>query len=262
MGKNKIKAYGYAMNYSLEKEIYLFTKWYRKCIVETDLACNEYYKDIDNVFSTITKIVTLLLNSNESNLYLVLGKLSEEEMEIFKNPSMASRHYLNEEAIKVDFKDKKVLSDYITLNYEGKIVRTNVPKYKDLNIRDIMGDLSRKDYIKFDGLIAGYELKRELKNLLFNIIAYCLIIMENEKCAHKALDFSITHSLDIDIPVVYGIKLDDENLREFINKYLDHGGDEELLCFTNYCNDNEIKPLAYTKLKCIIDYIDRKEVSL
>lgn len=258
-----LKIYGYSINYSLEKELKKFISWYQEYILDTNLACNEYYESIDNLLEFISKFSGYILSVGNANDFELFYKLvDEKEVEILKKPSLKGKYYLNDKVITYDFLNKKITNDYIVLTNDGLIKSSSLKRIVGKKI-DELGDkdVSKYDLLKFNKMVGEYNLKNDLIDYLLTIVLYCLIDYEKENCAHLALDYAIAFKRDIDIPVTYGINLNDPNLISFINKYLNAGGNEDIMCFYNYQKrKNNFAPLAYTKLRCIIEYSKEKEV--
>lgn len=108
------------------------------------------------------------------------------------------------------------------------------------------------------------DIKKEIKEMnnyrvfkegLLNCVMYRLIERGgNIYGARRAFIFAKEFNRNIDIPMRYGACLYYPGIKEFVNMYLESGGNDDLICFTNYdMREHKIDPLGTIKVKRILE---------
>lgn len=172
------------------------------------------------------------------NFDAFLVTLSEEEKELFKVPSYKEKVYLD--------RNRRWL---LTVSPEGIVLDTSeisvgkksLDKFfigKHLNqvkqVADAQG-VSLEDDSEIDATLKEYEKRAYFYEELLNSIMYRIIERGGTiNGAKRAFLFAKEFNRNIDVPMRYGVDINDPNLREFINLYLFNGGSIRLMCYTNY----------------------------
>lgn len=166
---------------------------------------------------------------------------------------------------------------YIYLSYEGYITGTEgIQKYTKnvLNDKDLIGlhitDLPSIFIQNNIDLISNNSINNTIDNVnksiyfkqeLLNSVLYCILERGNKSFGpRRGLLFAKEFNLDIDIPMIYGIDLTDNNLIYLIDEYLSLGGHKDLKCYVNYYSkfDNDI--INVTNIKNLINKNEKKLV--
>lgn len=83
--------------------------------------------------------------------------------------------------------------------------------------------------------VKKFDSRVYLKNELFDCIMYRIIERGGNRFGpRRAYVFAQEFGRDIDIPLRYGIDMNDPGLENFISEYLIAGGREDLICLKNY----------------------------
>lgn len=160
---------------------------------------DEYIINSDKIYMDFTLTEDGVIKANEINLRLEKG---------------------------VGFEEKSVLEDYDGLTIEQAIMLLN--KSKLTAAEKILIEI-KNDYI--------YNTEI-LKNLFNGIMYYIMYSSKTVESAKKALllasDFNNSFSLDIEIPLLYGISYNDKKAFSLIKFYENMGGRLNALCIPNY----------------------------
>lgn len=151
----------------------------------------------------------------------------------------------------IGFEEKSVLEDYDGLTLEQAIMLLNKSKLTaaEKTLIEI-----KNDYIYNNEI---------LKNLFNGIMYYIMYSTKTVESAKKALllasDFKNSFSLNIEIPLLYGISYIDKKSLDFIKFYENIGGRLNALCIPNYFentnkSDKKISKNSYPIHTYIQDY--------
>lgn len=191
------------------------------------------------------------------NFDAFLATLSKEENELLRSPSYREKIYLD--------RNRRWL---LTVSPEGMILDTSeislgkesLDKFflgKHLSevkhIADEQG-ISLEDDSEVDAAIEEYEKNVYFYEELLNSIMYRIIERGGTRNgAKRAFLFAKEFNRNIDIPMRYGVDIEDPLLREFINVYLLNGGSNRLICYTNY--ESRLTKKAQLRFGCLADIL-------
>ena len=127
---------------------------------------------------------------------------------------------------------------------KGKITEEQV-LYK--NIKDVYAMLQEEqielpEICEVEKEIRRFDERVAFREELLNCVMYRIIERGGNRIGpRRGFLFAEEFNRNIDIPVMYGIDTSDPKLRDFINVYINAGGNPDLECFINYHsreNDN------------------------
>ncbi len=256
--KEDIKQENYTVNnYSIDKKVDLFMRWYYKNFVKNCYTNTCQYLKLREMLNTIEKMAVwyelrypdnaiyekFLGNSDESpwekelSPKAFLNTLTWEEKKILLKPRYSKVVYVNGR-------------NHLHLTTKGRVSETEIIKkfenrqleYYDFNgwhVSEVLDYLNSINYpIKKNDIyeeMQNYKLQSELKESFLDIVMYRIIDRGGVRYAPKrAFLFAKEFNRDIDIPMTYGVERNDPNLISFINEYIKAGGHKDLMCILCY----------------------------
>ncbi|MBR1376986.1 MAG: hypothetical protein IJ565_04150 [Bacilli bacterium] len=207
---------------------------------EIDRMYEPYVKDgknINKVMFQNNPYIKELLDGNDDvnaldwndfyNKDVFINSLSWKELYHLKKP---------EYPVSVQLDSKNEIS--FLLNKDGTVAKANGlddDKIKGMHIKDVLEVLKSKNLISMhnnlEKIIKDYEDRDYLSNEILNAAMHR--IMErggNVIGSRRGLLFAKEFGLDVNVPMEYGIDLNNPNLKEFINECIKSGGDINLVC--------------------------------
>ena len=179
------------------------------------------------------------------NTSAFIRSLSSAEKRLMMRPRYIDKVYI----------DRKQGTPFFELSKNGNVVSSvNIKSFsQDLEDGEIVGkniadvvklfkekSLELPDDNELEKAIVDYSDWVKQKREMLNCVMYRIIERgRNVVGPRRALLFAKEFNLNVDIPMIYGIDLDDADLRYFINDYLKLGGDKNLECYKNYFNLGE-----------------------
>lgn len=163
--------------------------------------------------------------------------------------------YVKEEIRKISiFTD--MISELIRRIYDDSKLFVMFEK-NELFFKEDLFDIKKYINMKINKLVCRNlfinETQRlEMKNILFDIILYKILNDKNTKTpSQRAILFAKEFDKNIDIPFYYGINTIDGGDFEFINVYLNNGGNANKHFCLNYFSKDNIEIVS------IKDYLDK-----
>lgn len=236
----------------LDDKVDSFINWYKENIANN-------YTEVSNLRNFIEKFAVLYelkypdykLLSNKLNISNIINieNLSTNEIKYFQKPIYPKIvRYNNKDAHYSFYLDE---AGYVKAsNYRGhKEFYINPEEFENKHIKEIKTLLEEKFKLtKNDEIvkvIEEYDTKLYIINELLNAVMYRIIERGNiDVCAKRAFLFAKEYERDIDVPISYGIDINNLDM-DLINEYLDMGGSIDLPCYTGYKN----RTSKYEKLK-------------
>lgn len=139
--------------------------------------------------------------------------------------------------------DKQFGVGHLHLNSDGIVEMDEFSyngKEEGKHIKEVVED-ALKDGIKFPSdseileVLENANNKDKLIDEMLNAVMYRILERGgNRTGAHRAYLFAKEFNRNLDIPLMYGVDTSDPGLREFINRYLNDGGNPDLVCYLNY----------------------------
>lgn len=235
------------------------------------LTNNPYLKEIESELGMLT-------NSNNKveafdyidwdkfyNTKVFINSLPIEEKQYLNKPRYSNLVYLEDN----NSPHFHLSANGIVTEVEGLITYTNKVSNKDLigkHVKDVLEILNREipTLPQSNGLtkaINAYEIKKEFKERLLDSIMYRIIERGGNRIGpRRGFLFAKEFKRNIDIPMAYGIDTSDPGLDKFIEKYLESGGRENVLCYPNYFSRKS--DLSTLKIKELNEFIREDEMSI
>jgi len=217
------------------------------------LPCtNQELTNINQEMFVNNQYIRDILDENNEIKYLDWNDFYNEEVFV-KSLSSSERKFLN----KPKYKDTVWIDRYFKIAYlhleedgivevaEGMLSLPGNGKFDDSyfhgkHIKEVVSLLKENNiYLpinnELEEAILRYENHVYFYQELLNCVMYRIIERGKKRfCSRRAYLFAKEFGCNKDIPIKYGVDLDDPGLREFINLYLKDGGNVDLECFTNY----------------------------
>lgn len=171
---------------------------------------------------------------NASNFDTFLKLLSEDEKYFFRKYRYPEIVYFN----------LKIGCGHLHL-YEDGIVEIDEFSYKGCkgegkHIKEVVENAiaSGIDFPTDSEMLKVIEKDKNKDKLIdevLNVVMYRLIERGGSIMGpRRAYLFAKEFKRNLDIPIMYGIDTSDSHLREFVNKYLNDGGNPDLVCYMDY----------------------------
>lgn len=198
------------------------------------------------------------------NFGAFLATLSDEEKELFKVPSYKEKVYLDRnrrwlltvspEGIVLDASEITLGTRTLDSFFIGKHL-SQVKQVANAH------KISLEDDSEVDVELKEFEKRTQFYEELLNSIMYRIIERGGTRNgAKRAFLFAKEFNRNIDVPMRYGIDIEDPDLRNFINIYLMNGGSNKLMCYTNYESRLTKKAqLRFGSLEHILKYLPHDE---
>jgi len=178
------------------------------------------------------------------NKEVFINSLSDDEREVLtpKYPSIVFVY-------KYPYTQRLNLSsDGVILKDDSHLSNEDLTGKNIEEIPKIIKNLSKENEIVKE--IEIYARRKFIKEQMLNCVMYKII--ENGSSIYgprRALLFAKEFNINIDIPMMYGLEVstDSTSLVNFINKYLEFGGNTYLVCYTGYFEREDHNNKSFTR---------------
>ena len=215
-------------------------KWNK--LVLSRLEWSEFY-NMDVFLASLSEIERKYLEDVSHNPYVRLHMDNYDDIKISLNPD-GEIIDINESCIYPLNGEEYILrEDLIGMKIEDvAILLEKRYKCSEDQLRDIKKEITE---------VNNYKI---FKEGLLNSVMYRLI--ERSGCTYggkRAFLFAKEFNRNIDIPMQYGYCNEYQGIKELINMYLENGGNEDLICYSNYeTRINKKEPLSGFKVKQLL----------
>ena len=197
--------------------------------------------EINDVILNLLTVDKYLFTNND-----LLNVLNFEEKSYLIEPSYDNIAYLDSSFNSYLCLDKDgfiinaIGLDIITKNNcsDIKVIGMHLTNFLNLmKLRNIVIPCKNELYEEIE-YVNDHKIIKE--NILESIIYMIMKRNKNFYSAKRAYIFAKEFNLNSEIPLRYGLYLDDPHLNEFINLYLKDGGNENLECYVDYFKSTKI----------------------
>lgn len=208
--------------------------WYEFTYSDYEIINIDSYKDYDK----------------KSNIDNFLTLLSDEEKMYFKKEKNVITKFNDDIKIKISENGVFIIKN-------GKYIQVSKDNVNDIPLNNLAILLEKNGINLADNnnlllllkTIRKYYDEIYLNDQILNCVMYRIIERGGNNIGpRRGLLFAKEFARNKEIPIIYGIDLNDSDLFNFINAYFDLGGTSELICYVNYFNSNKIKKIKLSDL--------------